>query len=252
MKNTLTLTLIFLVSFVLFVFWQLPATIAIQLSAPLLPPTIQFGQLSGSVWEGHVTEIRVQQMTLKNVYWDITPAALFTGRLQLNVKVGNARDKDEISGHGDIALNVFNQHVTLDDAVLRFSVEQAMGHVTLPLPVEAKGRVLLNVSHFSMGTPYCEALVGDIRTPNIDVKGLNNWFSIGELEGGLDCKSGNIAITVSPDNKLGLQADALLSQNLQFNVNGKIKPDASLPKEVHDAVKFLGRADSDGYYPIKL
>ncbi|CCQ12763.1 General secretion pathway protein N [Pseudoalteromonas luteoviolacea B = ATCC 29581] len=252
MKHSLTLVLIFILSLGFFIFWQLPAAVAVQLASSALPPSVQFGQLSGSLWHGHVTEVRVQQLSLKNLEWDIAATSLITGNLNFKVKLGNARDKSQISGHGDISINLLSTSVTVEEAVLRFSVEQAMGHVTLPLPVEAKGRVMLSLDHFVTGVPYCSTLVGGIRTPNIDVKGLNSWFSIGELEGQLQCKSGGIAVNVLPDNTLGLQADAVLSDNLQFSVNGKMKPDASLPKEVHDAVKFLGRADNEGYYPIKL
>jgi general secretion pathway protein N len=49
-----------------------------------------------------------------------------------------------------------------------------------------------------------------------------------------------------------LQADVHLADNFQFKVAGNVKPDASLPKEVHDAVKFLGRPDAQGRYPVNL
>jgi len=33
---------------------------------------------------------------------------------------------------------------------------------------------------------------------------------------------------------------------------GFIKPKANMPKDVHDAVKFLGRPDSQGRYKVSL
>ena len=68
----------------------------------------------------------------------------------------------------------------------------------------------------------------------------------------LSCKSGDIAILVDPDNTLGLEADATLKANFDFKVAGYVKPDASLPKDVHDAVKFLGRPDTQGRYPLNF
>lgn len=252
MKKTVSLVLLFIVSFIVFVLWQLPAQIAAQVATKWIPSQVQFGSLAGTVWQGQVTEVRFQQLSLKNVRWDITPAALLRGHLDFDLKVGNPRNKEEIAGHGNVTLDLFSGTLMLEKSTLWFSVDQVLGHVTLPLPVDAKGRVTLTIDQFQTGAPYCTELNGQIRSANIDVKGLNSWFSIGELEGQLNCKSGDIAVSVLPDNKLGLQADATLSNNLQFSVNGKVKPDASLPKEVHDAVKFLGRADSDGYYPVKL
>ncbi|MFC3034811.1 type II secretion system protein N [Pseudoalteromonas fenneropenaei] len=252
MKKTLSLTLLFVGCFVLFTVWHLPANVAFHAFASKLSNQLQFGQITGSIWNGQVTEIRVQQMPLKNVRWEISPWALLRGNLQAQVQLGNARVKEEISGHGAVTFGLFNQTIALHDATLRTSVEQAMAHVTLPLPVQAKGRVILEIQQYQSGMPYCQALQGEIHSPEIEVQGVNSWFSIGELAGSLGCKSGDIAVNVLAENRLGLQADAVLSANLQFKVAGKIKPDASLPKEVHDAVKFLGRADADGFYPIKL
>jgi general secretion pathway protein N len=252
LKKTFSLVLLFVFALVIFVLWQLPTYVAAQFAAKWIPSQVQLGSLSGTIWQGQVSEVRYQQLSLKNVRWDITPAALLRGHLDFDLKVGNPRDKDEIAGLGNVTLDLLSGAMMLEKSTLWFSVDQALGHVTLPLPVDAKGRVTLTIDQFQTGTPYCTELNGQIRSANIDVKGLNSWFSIGELEGQLNCKSGDIAVSVLPDNKLGLQADATLSNNLQFSVNGKVKPDASLPKEVHDAVKFLGRADSDGFYPVKL
>ena len=97
-----------------------------------------------------------------------------------------------------------------------------------------------------------QSLQGEIASPNIDVQGLNGWFNIGPLGGNLSCKSGDIAILIDPDNTLGLEADATLKANFDFKVSGYVKPDATLPKDVHDAVKFLGRPDNQGRYPLNF
>jgi general secretion pathway protein N len=39
---------------------------------------------------------------------------------------------------------------------------------------------------------------------------------------------------------------------MKFKINGRFKPEASLPKEVHQAAQCFGKADTDGYYPIKF
>jgi general secretion pathway protein N len=39
---------------------------------------------------------------------------------------------------------------------------------------------------------------------------------------------------------------------MQFKIEGRFKPEASLPKEVHQAAQFFGQADADGYFPIKF
>ncbi|OHU86874.1 MULTISPECIES: type II secretion system protein N [Pseudoalteromonas] len=252
MKKTVSLILIFIVAFSLFTLYNMPASVALQLANKQIPPSLQIGAVSGTLWQGQVSEVRVSNLQLNNVRWRIDASALLMGDMQGNVRFGNAREKTEISGMGDFTLGLFDHSVSLSDASIRFSVEQAMSQVTLPLPVNAKGRVLLDIDQYQSGMPYCESLVGEIRSPGITVEGITGWFDIGQLAGGLSCKSGDISVLVDPENRLGLQADAVLAENFQFRVAGNIKPDASLPKEVHDAVKFLGRPDADGRYPVNL
>ncbi|TMP39981.1 type II secretion system protein N [Pseudoalteromonas rubra] len=252
MKKIISLVLVFLLAFSVFVAITMPASIVLQLSQGSLPRALSVGAVSGSVWEGRISEVRYENVQLNDVTWQLNGWGLLTGQVQGKVRFGSPRTLDEISGNSNFSMSLLDKSAKLDDAILRFSVEQAMQQVTLPLPVDAKGRVILSIDEYRTGQPYCEALNGEISSPNIDIKGLTGWFSIGDMSGTLTCKSGDIAVTVDPENRLGLRADATLAANMQFRVAGNIKPEASLPKEVHDAVKFLGRPDSEGRYPVSL
>jgi general secretion pathway protein N len=57
---------------------------------------------------------------------------------------------------------------------------------------------------------------------------------------------------VKQPNRFGLTAKATIPANMQFKIEGRFKPEASLPKEVHQAAQFFGQADADGYFPIKF
>lgn len=252
MKQKIYLVLVFIFSFLAFALYQLPASVAAQVAQSYLPKNLAFGSFAGSIWQGQVSEVRVNKVQVLNIRWQLEPLALVTGNLAGNVKWGNPRANEEMSGKSDFSLSLLNQQANLSDAVLRFDVEQLMGQLDLPLPVNATGRVIFNIDEFQSGQPYCQQIKGDVFSPNIRVEGLTGWFSIGELGADLNCKSGDLAAVVQPDNLLGLQADVHLGDNFQFKVEGNVKPDATLPKEVHDAVKFLGRPDAQGRYPVNL
>ncbi|KZN29981.1 hypothetical protein N474_03215 [Pseudoalteromonas luteoviolacea CPMOR-2] len=253
MKNAVSITLVFLFSFIVFTVITIPASVALQLVQSQIPSNVRLGAVSGTLWQGQVSGVNYQNLQLHNVKWELNALALLTGQLSGKVNFGNARDASEISGRSNFAVSMLGNSIELNQATLRFSVEQAMKQVNLPLPVDASGRVILEVAQYNSGEPYCEALEGDISSPEIKVKGMSGWFSIGDLSGALSCKSGDVAIVVEPENLLGLRADATLADNMQFRVAGNIKPDASLPKEVHDAVKLMfGRPDSQGRYPVSM
>ncbi|ALS31637.1 general secretion pathway protein N [Pseudoalteromonas translucida KMM 520] len=252
MKKIITLSIVFLLSFIVFCIIKLPAAVAIDLAKPYFPKQLEVGQSVGTIWQGQMMQVRYQGEQLNNVRWDVAGWALFTGKLNANVKFGDPRERSDISGYADVSFGLFNKQVKVTNGLVRSTVERAMQRIQLPLPVTAKGRVILELAEYTSGAPYCESLQGEIASPNIDVQGLNGWFNIGPLGGNLSCKSGDIAILIDPDNTLGLEADAILKANFDFKVSGYVKPDATLPKDVHDAVKFLGRPDNQGRYPLNF
>lgn len=252
MKKIIALPIVFLISFIMFFIIKLPAAIALDLAKPHLPKEIKIGQAIGTIWQGKIMQVAYKDEQLKNVRWDIAGWQLFTGKLTATVKVGNPRDRSTISGNADINYGLFNHVIKVTNARLRSSVERIMKQVQLPLPVTGKGYVVLDIDDYTSGIPYCESLKGDVSSANIDVQGLNGWFNVGSLDANISCKSGDIALQVDANNKLGLDADIRLKSNFGFSVSGYVKPDASLPKDVHDAVKFLGRADNQGRYRLNF
>jgi len=252
MKRVILLITVFVMCFLVFTIVKTPAAVALDLAKPHLPKQLQLGKASGTLWDGRIMQVRFDGEQLNNVRWQLSGWSLFTGKLIGTVRFGDPRDKADISGNADFSYGLFNQAVTVKKTTLRLTVERAMERLQLPLPVSAQGRVIVDLDEYSSGEPYCESLSGEIASPNIDVKGMNNWFSIGPLSGRLSCKSGDVAVLVDPENRLGLEADAVLKANFDFKVAGYIKPEASLPKEVHDAAKFLGRPDNEGRYPLNF
>ena len=67
----------------------------------------------------------------------------------------------------------------------------------------------------------------------------------------LSCDSGTVVLTTDGANVLGLDIKAVINAE-QLLVNGSLKPDASMPQEVHQAMQFLGKPDAQGRYPISF
>ena len=208
MKKIIILSAVFFISFIIFCIIKFPASVALNLAKPYFPKQLEVGQTIGTVWQGHMMQVRFNGEQFNNVHWDIAGWSLFTGNINANIKFGNARERADISGYGDISYGLFTHNVKVSKVLVRSSVERAMQRIQLPLPVNAKGRVILKLDEFSSGAPYCDTLKGEIASPNIDVQGSNGWFNIGPLAGTLSCKSGDVAILIDPDN-LAYQPKAL-------------------------------------------
>ena len=118
--------------------------------------------------------------------------------------------------------------------------------------MDASGELVLDVAQFSQGQPWCENLAGQaswqdarLQTPT------GTWLELHSLFGDLSCNQGTVVLTTDSNNVLGLDVKAVLNAE-QLLVNGTLKPDATMPKEVHQAMQFLGRPDTQGRYTIKF
>ena len=150
MKKIITLSAVFLISFIVFCIIKLPASIALDIAKPYFPKQLEVGQTVGTVWQGQMMQVRFDGEQLNNVRWDIAGWKLFTGKLNANIKFGNPRERSDISGYADVSYGFFNKKVIVTDALVRSTVERAMQRVQLPLPVTAKGRVILELDEYSL------------------------------------------------------------------------------------------------------
>jgi len=255
-KKTIGLSLVFLFAFFVFVLHLMPANVAVSIAKPYLPKQLSLGKVSGSLWQGEVSQVRFkdgkQTFTFNKLSWTLSASALLTTNLVADIKFGNIRQKEEYSGKGKIKFGLLSQDLTVTNANLRAPVELLMAQANLPLPVNAKGRVTVKVKEYQLGEPYCKSLNADITTQQLQIQGLSGWFGIDEIAAQGKCKSGNIALAVNKENDLGLQLDIILAAKNKLTVDGFIKPKANMPKDVHDAVKFLGRPDPQGRYKVSL
>jgi len=124
--------------------------------------------------------------------------------------------------------------------------------LSLPLPVDASGNLVLDVPSFAQGQPWCKTLTGSaswqdarLQTPNA------TWLDLQSLFGTLRCDNGTVVLKTDGANLLGLDIQAVINAE-QLLVDGTLKPDASMPEEVHQAMQFLGRPDEQGRYRIRF
>lgn len=250
MKNwKLNITLL-VVFYLIFLLVNVPAALVVDKLT--LPKDIKLGQVSGSLWNGQVAAVRYKTDVIDNATWQLSPLSLLTGSVSAYVKFGKVRDAESISGVGDISTNFAFDKFSADDFTLRYPANQLVQKMRLGLPMQVSGKVNLKLNEYVSAKPYCEALNGTVSWTKATVKGLQGNIDLGKLDGELACKDGAVELKVTKANPLGLQMTSLLGANNKFTVNGFVKPNGDMPTEVHNAVQLLGRADSQGRFPLNF
>lgn len=210
-----------------------------------LPNDIKYQGLTGTVWQGQVNQLQVNQLQLNNLRWQFD---LF--KMAINVRFGNPRTVEEISGHGWLTWRLAGFQLT--NSTVRAPANYFAQFSPMPISQSAiKGRVILNVSDYVYQQPLCQQLAGELSWAKAAIT-LQQDINLEYLSSNLSCEDNQVVARFDGENKLGLQGDFVLDSPSKFNFDGYLKPDASLPAMVHQGMMFFGKADNKGRFKVKL
>ncbi|WP_334038639.1 type II secretion system protein N [Alteromonas macleodii] len=240
-----------IIAFLLFAIAYMPAVHVIGRIA--LPSNVAVSDVSGTLFSGKAQTVVVNGLPINNVKWELSPLHMLIGKIKLDLKAGNIRDKNDIAFEGPITTGLFSQKtVNTENFTLYLPVDRVLAQVRLPLPVNAGGRFKVSLSDLTFG-PACQSLNGTGDWLNATVAGTQGPIDFGTYSAKLRCEGDDIGILVSEPNLLSLSMDAVIPTTMKnIRVSGKFKPDNRLPQEVHQAARLFGAPDSSGYIAIKL
>lgn len=247
MKSVLKWGSLSLVVYLVFLVIKLPAVQVISLIQ--LPKGLSVSGVSGTIWNGHVYRAQINGLPISNVTWTISFLPLLLGEVSTQVKAGDIRDIEQISANGHFSLT--GQHLEADNLLAYIPTNLVISLLPLPIPVQADGRfkVQLDEVDYEAG---CQTFTGKGQWLNANFTGATGVIDLGNFNADLSCENGSIVIDVKQPNSFGLSAKATIPVDMNFKVEGRFKPQANLPKEVHQAAQFFGNPDADGFYPIQF
>ena len=248
MMNKTKLIVIGIISYLLFMLLLTPASWWLKL-APL-PASVQLGTATGTLWQGEITALQYQQLQFASLRWTLNGWQIFTGKLQFDIHSGSAQNSVQPYLKGTASYGVAGAKI--EKSIVKLPVAQVLPMLELPLPVAASGELVLDIAAYRQGQPWCNALNGSASWQNARLQTpTGTWLDLQSLFGDLSCDNGTVVLTTDGANLLGLDIKAVINAE-QMLVNGSLKPDDAMPREVHQAMQFLGKADAQGRYPIRF
>jgi general secretion pathway protein N len=247
MKSVLKWGSLCLVVYFILLIVKLPAVQV--LSKIQLPEGINISVISGTIWNGHAQRAQIKGLPINDINWSLSFLPLLLKEISADIKVGNLRDVEQISVSGHISFS--GQRFQSQDLLAYVPANLAISLLPLPIPIQADGRfkVQLNEVDYKAG---CQTFSGNGQWLNANFTGVTGIIELGSFDADLSCENNSIILNVKQPNRFGLTAKTKIPANMKFTIEGRFKPEASLPKEVHQAAQFFGKADADGYYPIKF
>ena len=212
-----------------------------------LPNNIKLSGVTGTLWQGSADLVSIDRRLIEQVSWDLNPWALLIGTANVDLQIGSRATA--VSGQGDISWSLSG----LSAENLRFEAPNQflIGNARLPFRTKVDGDVSLIIERLEQGEPWCEQLSGKLFLNRIDVKNQFGEYPLGDIALGLSCIDGMVQLNTDDSmNKMGIEGIATLGENNRFSVSAKIKPTPEQPEDLTQALSFLGKQDSQGYYPI--
>lgn len=236
-----------ILAYLLFCLVLTPASLWLKLVP--LPASVQLGPVSGTLWSGQIQGVQQGAWYLPQLSWQLQLSALWRGKLGLLLDGGQLKDQDQ--PYLKFQAELSPTAVTVTQSVLRLPMSGLMSQVQLPMPVDASGMLVINLQQYQSGLPYCQAATGTASWQQARFKTPAGWIDLAAIDATLACADGNLSLQTSDGNPLGLLVKAELLAD-SYRISGSLKPDASMPKEVHQAMQFVGQADAAGRYPLNL
>ncbi|RVU39882.1 type II secretion system protein N [Rheinheimera riviphila] len=236
-----------LTAYLVFAVTLAPASLWLKLLP--LPADVKLGAVTGTLWSGQIAGVQRAPLYFPQLSWQLQLAPLWRGKIGLTVNGGELRDTE--LPYLQLAAELGLGSVTVRQSTVRLPIAGIMPQLQLPMPVDATGALVLNIQQFALGQPYCSALAGNASWQQAKFKAPNGWIDLNAIHSTLNCEEGNISLQTSADNPLGLLVKAEVLAG-SYRINGSLKPEASMPKEVHQAMQFVGQPDGEGRFPLKL
>jgi general secretion pathway protein N len=251
MKRTVLLGVGAFLALCCFLIATIPAAQVIYRLA--LPSDVRIGKVSGSIWQGRVDKLSINGFYIENVKWKVKAASLLVGRLALELKGGEVRDKSAIALSGPVSFSMFDfSKVSASNLTVYLPTDKMIAKVKFPIRVNMGGRFRVRLNELDFG-PHCEQLLGRGEWLNASIDFPSGASDLGNFVADLSCQEENIQIKVAEPNSLGLSFTSVLSPDMQtFQVSGQFKVADNLPDEIKQASQFFGTPDSDGYTRFQL
>ncbi|MFN6969479.1 MAG: type II secretion system protein N [Rheinheimera sp.] len=236
-----------LLAYLVFAVIMAPASLWLKLLP--IPADVKLGAVSGTLWSGQVAGVHRPPLYFPELSWQLKLAPLWRGKMGINLQGGALRDTE--LPYLQLAAELGVNSVTVRQSTIRLPIAGIMPQLQLPMPVDASGALVFNIQQFALGQPYCSALTGNASWQQAKFKAPTGWIDLQAIHSTLNCADGTISLQTSDDNPLGLKVKAELLAG-SYRIAGSLKPDPSMPPEVHQSMQFVGQPDAEGRFPLQL
>lgn len=229
------------VCYLFFLLLYLPA--AQVVSRIELPGNVNISGVSGTIWQGEIEQLEIEDISLKQLYWQIGMAGF------LPAIHWAMTDPQGISGKGSVG---WMNGVQLQTTDIKLPAALIIPKLELPLPVTANGMIKLHIEHARIIDLSCESLSGVLRWDNGRLSSPMGEIELGEAQARLNCADFKLIADISQkSDALSLTAQVKLDEDM-YEMDATLTPGASLSPLLANGLSQIADADPQGKIRLQL
>jgi len=236
------------VAFFIFLLSTAPARLLFQ----LVPgDAVGVAGVEGTLWNGSASRLSVAGFSLKSTRWNINPWSLFTGKLQSHLITSWEGGEFE----GDIAVG-FLGALYLNDAIIFAD----LGTVTQGVQLPVAGQLNLQATSVVIEDQWPTRVIANAEVRNLMVSqpgGGGVPSELGDYAAVFDNPevSEELPLAAAINDTRGplkLAGTLKLTPPSGYRIEASIKPDASAPAQLKQALKFMAPLDNQGNHKLEF
>lgn len=211
---------------------------------------VTVAQISGTLLHGEAGYVSVKKfgksIELGDVKWQLHPAALLLGQVQLQLKAVNGEQKIA----GDFTLKM-DKTLHAENAELR--VDAALITRLYPVLFKPEGQIELDVRDFTFRDMQVLALDANLVARNLSLT-VQDTVELGTYGARLSLVDEAIKADVSDiDGQVSIEGSASFTpKTRQYAVDMQLKPKPGAHAAIAQSLAFVGKQQGDGSFVVKM
>ena len=213
---------------------------------------LSFDTVEGTLFSGKAKSASFGSLRINDLNWELSPFYLFLLTANIDVTGGAVRETEQIYVDGNMKLSLLNpQKFTASNARIMMPVKPLLAQVELPVTVVASGRFRLDIASMTYNEG-CQQLSGTGNWLQAAMNINSKPLTLGGFNAVLGCEASALAIQISPDNGIELDAKILLAPNGKYSAKGQFTIPNNFPNEVKQGAVYFGEAKGQGRYELNI
>ncbi|HEB58844.1 MAG TPA: type II secretion system protein N [Gammaproteobacteria bacterium] len=247
LKYRLALVLAVLTGVAVLALLRMPAAFAWQTFLAGDPALRQFQLtgLEGSVWHGRAVQLRYGRLQAGPLRWDLAMLPLAWGELSATVRV----DVPHGFASGDVVLS--SDVIALDDARFRLPLD-LFAPLIYGSPFVPSGTLEGSLDSAIIEAGQRWQLSGTVVWENAGLAGVDG-LDLGAIQLVLTPgENGTHGVLRDRGGMLGIDGTLRIDAGGQYRLDAYLTPRAQVSDQLRSVLGFLGRADAQGRYTLRL